>query len=122
SVDQTVLYYDHAGGDDPASRDPDAVDAGIDAVEVDVAQTHGLAHVRGVETVERDVDAVGSGIEDRSKRFVAIDGDRLGDGERPEAAGIETVDLAIDLGLRDRAGEGLAGCSAAAWIGVVANA
>jgi hypothetical protein len=39
---------------------------------------------------------------------VAVDGDRLGDGDGAEAAGIEAVDLAVERGLGDGAGEGLA--------------
>ena len=50
------------------------------------------------------------------------DSDRLGDGHGAEAAGIETVDLAACRGLRDGAGEGLAGSRAAARVGVVADA
>src|SRR5262249_6767973 len=35
AVNQTVFDDDHAGGDDPTARDPDAVDAGVHAVEID---------------------------------------------------------------------------------------
>ena len=46
---------------------------------------------------------------------------RLGDGHRPETAGVEDVDFPASCGLRDRAGEGFARRRATAGIGIVAD-
>ena len=69
-----------------------------------------------------DDDAVRAGGEDAAGHAVAVDGDRLGDRDGAEAARIEDVDLAAGCGLRDRAGERLAGRRAAARVDVVADA
>src|SRR5262249_10859983 len=102
--------------DIPCSEDQDAVETGADAVEIEIPQDHDVA-ASGV-----DDDAVGAGNEDASEAGRAIDRDRLRDRECAEAARIEHVDLAGGGGLGDRTGKGLTRGSAAAGIGVVADA
>src|SRR5262245_47865738 len=87
AVDRAVLDDDHVGGDHRTAGNPDAVYAGVDAVEIDVAQAHGLAHVGGIEAVERDVHTVGAGVEDRGEHLVTVDGDRLGEVTAPKPPG-----------------------------------
>jgi hypothetical protein len=121
AVDQAVFYEDRAAGNDGSAGDPDSDQAGVDAIEIEVAQAHGFAHVGLCETVERDVDAVGPGVKDGSEHLVAIDGDRFGDRHRAEAAGVKAVDLAVDGGFGDGAGERLARRGATARIGIIAH-
>jgi hypothetical protein len=121
AVDQAVFYEDRAAGNDGSAGDADSDQAGVDAIEIEVAQAHGLSHVRLREAVEGDVDAVGPGVKDGSEHLVAIDGDRFGDCHRAEAAGVKAVDLAVDGGLGDGAGERLARRGATARIGIIAH-
>ncbi|HKD76692.1 MAG TPA: hypothetical protein VKB76_14405 [Ktedonobacterales bacterium] len=74
-----------------------------------------------VEKVERDGDAVGAAVEDRTEHFLTIDGEGLGNGHSAKAAGIEAVNLAIDGSPGHSAGEGLARRGAQAWIGIIAH-
>ena len=119
AIEQTVLDIDEAPG--APAENPDADDAGVKALEVDVAEVHGLPRVRYGKGVEGNIDAVRSGMEDRGEHLVTIDRDRFGDGQRAEATGIEAVDLAVHGRLRDRTREGLARRRAAARIGVIAD-
>ena len=120
AIDQAIFDEDRAAGNSGSAGDADSDQAGVDAVDIDVAQANGPSRVqRRVETVERDVDAVGPGVKDRSEHLVAIDGDRLGDGHRAETAGIEAVDLSVEGGFGNGAGEGLAWRGAAARIGII---
>src|SRR5260370_29728434 len=54
--------------------------------------------------------------------LATINGDRFRDGHRPEATWIQDVDFAGGSSLRLRARKGFAGCRAAAWIDIVADA
>ena len=69
-----------------------------------------------------DDDAVRSGHQHARFDVIGANGDRLGDGHRAEAAGIEHVDLAARGGLGNRARESLAWRRAAARICVVTDA
>src|SRR5262249_50962094 len=99
--------------------------AGLDDVDADQSRPDPL----DVEPAQGDdgagsvdVDAIGAGGQDPRQRMRTVDGNRLGDGDRAEAARIQTIDDAAGGGLRDRARERLARCRAAARIGVVAYA
>jgi hypothetical protein len=59
AVNHAIFDEDGAPGHDSATSDPDSVQPSADAVEVDVAQTHGLLRVGRGKAVEGDVDAVG---------------------------------------------------------------
>src|SRR6185437_1562881 len=119
SIDQTVFDIDEASSSH--AEDPDADDAAVEALKIDVADVHGPPDVRCGKGIEGDVDGVRSGDEDRAEYLVAIDSDRLGDGDRAEAAGIDAVDLPVHSRLRNGAREGLAWRRPAARIGVIAD-
>src|SRR6266568_45396 len=98
--------------------DKDSDAPGSLPVKVETPQGHDIGRIRA------DVD--GDGAANRIPRAGgpgrARDGDRKGDGDRAELAGIEAVDLAARSRLGEGPGEGLAGRGAAAGVGVVARA
>src|SRR5262249_48066250 len=59
--------------------------------------------------------------EDPGQEAFAFDRNCLGDRDRTETTRIQDIDLAAHLRLGDGAGKGLAGCGAAAGVGIVAN-
>jgi len=108
-VDAAVLH-----GKGSALKESDAVEPGAGAVDVEPAQ-HDM-DAGGV-----DEDAVGPGREHAAEAALVDDGDRLGDGDGAEAAGVEDADLTTGGGLRDGARERLARSRAAAGVGVVTD-
>src|SRR4029453_14249961 len=118
-ADQDVLNIDHR-----RLEDPDPVEAGLPAkgsgstgsVYVEVTQTH---RPQRIVWIGRDVDddPVCAAGKNAGKDLMAVDRDRLGDRDRPEATGIEAIDLAVDERLADGAGKRFVRRAAAPWVG-----
>ena len=100
----------------PAGEHAHAMKAGPEPLDVEPFK-HDPVGRRGA-----DDNAVRSGHQHARFDVIGANGDRLGDGHRAEAAGIEHVDLAARGGLGNRARESLAWRSAAARICVVTDA
>jgi hypothetical protein len=84
-------------------------------VDGQVPQRHG-------DAVSVDGHAIGGRRRDSSKCSPAVEGDRLGDCDESEAAGIKAIDDASIGRFRDGSTKGLAGRRAAAVVGVIAYA
>src|SRR5882757_1933858 len=109
--DRHVFDPDGVGGEDVDTLD---ADGGASTVDVEIAQDD-------VDPGAVNGDAVDSGCEDRGGGVLAIDGDRLGDGDDAVGTRIETVDFAAVGGLCQGVGKGLAGRRSAADVDVIAN-
>jgi len=120
AINQVIFDKHRAPDNGAAAGDPDSDQPGVDAIEIEVAQTHGFLRVLHVEKIEGDDDAVGAAGEDRTEHLATIDGEGLGNGHSAKAARIEAIDLPIDGSLGHSAGEGLARRGAQAWIGIIA--
>ena len=116
SKDHTVLNEHSSGRGD---IDPDEPCCGT--VNREITQLNDLC-VGRARTRVIHVDSIGTGRQDRAEGAAAVNGDRLGDGYRAEAAWIDAIYFAAVGGLGNRARECLAGGGAAAWVCVVTDA
>src|SRR5712691_8198720 len=98
-----------------SAYDPDAIAPGVEAHKVKADD------VDDVGGTGSDGDPIAEGDEDARLDADGLNGDRLGDRDGAKPARIQDVDLAGRGGLRDRAGERLAGSGTAARVGVVAD-
>src|SRR5688500_17685118 len=99
--------------------------AGNEAYPVDAVPRHGHGDVLEPDDVRGagvDGHAGAAGREDAALGSTAVDGERLGDGDRAEAARVQHAEHASRGSLGDGPREGLARRGAAARIGIVANA